>query len=84
MTGTKRPAGEWYSPYFAPMTVFIAVTVLVMSIYAGKYYGNYLIERDRAATVSVPVATVTALPTKAAARTAPAKPHAAVSGKTSH
>ena len=59
MSGTKRHApNEWYSPYFAPTTVIIAITVLIVSVQAGKYAGNYFVQRDLAATVATPVTNI--------------------------
>jgi hypothetical protein len=87
VTGAKRPVNEWYSPYFAPTTVFIAVTVLVISVQAGKYTGNYFIQRDKAASLTAPLNVVPAqhaVPTKAAAHTSPAKAGHSTSGKTRH
>lgn len=85
MSGSKRPAqGDWYSPYFAPTTVLVAISVLFLSIEAGKYTGIYLIQRDRTAptAVTAPVSGHTA--TKAAAHTTPARSHRAAAGKTHH
>jgi len=85
VTGSKRPSAEWYTPYFAPTTVLIAVTVLIVSIEAGKYVGNYFIQRDHAdmdlvAATAAPV--VSHAPTKPAAHSAHLHAHTAVSGKT--
>jgi hypothetical protein len=82
----KRPAqGDWYSPYFAPTTVFVAISVLFLSIEAGKYTGAYLIQRDRAAqaplTAPIQVERVT---TKAAGNHMLTRSHAGSSGKSHH
>lgn len=56
MSGAKRHApSEWYSPYFAPTTVIIAITVLIVSVEAGRYVGNLLVQRDRTAAAVTPV-----------------------------
>ncbi len=69
MTGAKRPQGDWYTPYFAPTTVLIAVTVLIVSVQAGKFVGNYYVQRERAAspTMTLPNAVLPAgqLPARA-------------------
>jgi hypothetical protein len=84
MTTAKRSIpGDWYTPYFAPTTVIIAITVLVVSIEAGKYTGNYFIERDKdaqaaqATTVTVTHAAPAAAahPTSVRPRQTSAKPH---------
>jgi len=89
VTRATRPAGaDWYTPYFAPTTVVIAITVLFLSIEAGKYAGNYFIERDRPAqtdaqlTRAVPA--VPRISTKAAAHGTPARSHTTTAGKTQH
>ena len=84
MTVAKRPApsGEWYTPYFAPTTVIIAITVLVLSIEAGKYAGNYFIERDKTAQAGRTTEIMMRAPTKAAAHGAPARSHTSSGGKT--
>lgn len=89
MTGSKRPANDWYSPYFAPTTVLIAATVLFLSWQAGKYAGNLSVAHDR--NVLAPMTTVTNVlpmtrrtPTKAAAHTPSVKPSASTSGKRPH
>jgi hypothetical protein len=87
VSGTKRQANDWYSPYFAPTTVFVAVTVLIVSIQAGKYVGNYYVARDRAATLALPVAntaTVVHMPTKSTVRGTQIKPRPSTSSKTPH
>ena len=84
--GSKRSSSEWYTPYFAPTTVLIAVTVLVVSIEAGKYVGNYFIQRDHSDDMDMVAATaapvVSHAPTKAAAHAAHMRAHTVVSGKT--
>jgi len=56
VSGLKRHASnEWYSPYFAPTTVIIAISVLIVSVEAGRYVGNYFVQRDRAAAAATPV-----------------------------
>lgn len=85
MSGSKRPAqGDWYSPYFAPTTVLAAVSVLFLSIEAGKYTGAYLIQRDKPAqpVITAPISAHTA--TKAAAHATPPRSHAATTGKSHH
>jgi hypothetical protein len=87
VSGTKRQANDWYSPYFAPTTVLIAVTVLILSVEAGKYVGNYYVARDRAATLVLPVAntaTVVHMPTKPTAHGSQIKARQATSRKTPH
>jgi hypothetical protein len=42
----RKPSGEWYSPYFAPSTIVVGVLVIIISVGAGRYYGNLTIERD--------------------------------------
>ena len=75
MTTAKRPVpGDWYTPYFAPTTVLIAITVLVVSIEAGKYTGNYFIERDKDAQAAQ-ATTVTVTHAAPAAHPASARPH---------
>lgn len=60
MSGVKRQAqSEWYSPYFAPTTVIIAITVLGVSILAGRYVGGLFVQRDRATTAAATTATYT-------------------------
>lgn len=70
MSGVKRQStNEWYSPYFAPTTVIIAITVLIVSVEAGRVVGNYFVQRDRA-TAATPVSYVAPAhraPTKAGA-----------------
>jgi hypothetical protein len=86
VSGTKR-ANDWYSPYFAPTTVLIAVTVLILSIESGKYVGNYFIARDRAAILALPVAnnaTVVHMPTKPTVHGTQINARHATSGKTPH
>lgn len=46
MPGRKR-SDEWYSPYFAPSTIVVGVLVIFISVQAGRYAGNALIERDK-------------------------------------
>lgn len=46
MPGRKR-AGEWYSPYFAPSTIVVGIVVIFVSVQAGRYVGNMMIERDK-------------------------------------
>jgi hypothetical protein len=87
MSGAKRAVhDEWYTPYFAPTTVLIAVTVLIVSVEAGRYAGNYFIERDKAAQAAQ-ASTVVPLsqsPTKAATHGTQSRSHPASSGKTQH
>ncbi len=54
----RHASNEWYSPYFAPTTVIVAITVLFFSVEAGRYAGNYFVQRDLAATVTTPVTNV--------------------------
>ena len=82
-----RPAqADWYSPYFAPTTVLIAITVLFVSIEAGKYTGTYFIERDRASqgvqTMQLTPTTPAKGTTKAAHHTGATRVHAVSTGKT--
>ena len=86
MTVAKRPApsGDWYTPYFAPTTVIIAITVLFLSIEAGKYAGNYFIERDKTAQAGQMTDIILRAPTKAATHGAPARSHSSTTGKTQH
>jgi hypothetical protein len=44
---SHRRSDEWYSPYFAPSTIVVGVLVIVISISAGRYVGNIMIERDK-------------------------------------
>jgi hypothetical protein len=71
VSGVKRHApNEWYSPYFAPTTVIIAITVLIVSVEAGRYVGNYFVQRDLSTAATTPVtyaAPAHGAPTKAAA-----------------
>lgn len=46
MPGRKR-SDEWYSPYFAPSTIVVGVLVIFVSVQAGRYAGNMMIERDK-------------------------------------
>jgi hypothetical protein len=88
MTGPKRVANDWYSPYFAPTTVLIAATVLFVSWEAGRYAGNMSVAHDRnalvptAVTDTLPVMHLT--PTKAAAHTPSVKASASTAGKSPH
>jgi hypothetical protein len=43
----RRRSDEWYTPYFAPSTIVVGVLVIVISISAGRYVGNIMIERDK-------------------------------------
>lgn len=45
MSAHKR-SGDWYSPYFAPSTIVVGILVIVVSVSAGRYVGNIMIERD--------------------------------------
>jgi hypothetical protein len=66
MPGRKR-SGEWYSPYFAPSTVVVGVLVIIISISAGRYVGNVMIERDKSRytpTVNLAAPTQRVGPTK--------------------
>jgi len=71
VSGVKQSApNEWYSPYFAPITVIIAITVLIVSVEAGRYVGNYFVQRDLSTAATTPatyVAPAHGAPTKAAA-----------------
>ncbi len=42
----RKRSGDWYSPYFAPSTIVVGVLVIVVSVSAGRYAGNLMIERD--------------------------------------
>ena len=86
MTGVKKPVhSEWYTPYFAPTTVIIAVTVLFVSIEAGKYVGNFYIQRDRAAQAAqMTMQPASQTSTKGAPHAAPARVQKATNGKTHH
>jgi len=67
----RQYPNEWYSPYFAPITVIIAISVLIVSVEAGRYVGNYFVQRDRAAAAATPVTYLSPAhraPTKAAHR----------------
>jgi hypothetical protein len=44
---SRRRSDEWYSPYFAPSTIVVGVLVIIISVSAGRYVGNIMIERDR-------------------------------------
>lgn len=46
MPARKKP-GEWYSPYFAPSTIVVGILVIIVSVQAGRYVGNVMIERDK-------------------------------------
>jgi hypothetical protein len=82
----KRHApNEWYSPYFAPTTVIIAITVLIVSVEAGRYVGNYLVQRDRSTAAATPVSYVAPVhrtQTKAAAHHSKSPAIHATPGKT--
>jgi hypothetical protein len=88
VTGSKRPANDWYSPYFAPTTVLIAATVLFISWQAGRYAGNLSVAHDRnallpaAVTDSLPGVHLT--PTKTAAHTPTVKASASTRSKSPH
>ena len=86
MSGSKRPSqGDWYSPYFAPKTVLVAISVLILSIEAGKYTGAYLIQRDKAAQAALTTsAAVQHAPTKATAHRTPSRSQTATGSKTHH
>jgi hypothetical protein len=75
MPGRKR-SNEWYSPYFAPSTIVVGIIVIFVSVQAGRYAGNAMIERDETRYTPV-VNTVEpqqgVAPTKAARR--PARTH---------
>jgi hypothetical protein len=43
----RRRSEEWYSPYFAPSTIVVGVLVIVISISAGRYVGNIMIQHDK-------------------------------------
>ncbi len=43
----RKRSGDWYSPYFAPSTIVVGVLVIVVSVSAGRYAGNVMIERDK-------------------------------------
>lgn len=55
MTGRKRSAHEWYSPYFAPSTVVVGLAVIIVSVQAGRYAGGLMMERDKARYAPVAV-----------------------------
>ena len=86
MSGSKRRApNEWYSPYFAPTTVIIAMTVLFVSVEAGRYYGTYFVQRDLVAPVTSPVTNIVPAhraPAKAATRQTTSTTIHATPGKT--
>jgi hypothetical protein len=83
VSGSKRPAqGDWYSPYFAPTTVLVAISVLFLSIEAGKYTGAYLIQRDKAAQAALTTPMPDRATTKATNHHAPARSHAVPAGMT--
>jgi hypothetical protein len=83
MPGTKRPGPEWYTPYFAPTTILVAALVLLVSIQAGWYTGNYFIARDKAPALTAPVNPTVQRPAKVAThgQAAHARTH---TSKTSH
>jgi hypothetical protein len=88
VTGPKRAANDWYSPYFAPTTVLIAATVLFLSWEAGKYAGNLSVAHDRNALVPTTVTNVLPVthgtPTKAAGHAPAVKASASTPGKKPH
>jgi hypothetical protein len=72
MTGVKRQStNEWYSPYFAPTTVIIAISVLIVSVEAGRLVAtpvSYVAPAHRALTKAgahhVRATTIHATPSK--------------------
>jgi hypothetical protein len=86
MPGRKR-SNEWYSPYFAPSTIVVGVLVIFVSVQAGRYAGNMMIERDKsryAPVVNVVEPQERAVPTKAARPQAPAHGKLSPSANQSH
>jgi hypothetical protein len=84
MPTTKRQATDWYTPYFAPTTILVAALVLLVSIQAGWFAGNYFIERDKAsASLTAPVNPTVQHAAKAPRHT-PAARSGARASKTSH
>jgi len=84
VSGSKRPSqGDWYSPYFAPTTVLVAISVLILSVEAGKYTGAYFIQRDKAAQAALTTSTtVQHTATKATPHRIPVRSHTAPASKT--
>lgn len=77
MRGVKRPANDWYSPYFTPTTIIVAAAVLFLSVQAGKFAGNVMVAQNKAqyaqtATTAVKP-TARRVPTKAAHHASPAQ-----------
>ena len=69
MPGRRRPGGDWYSPYFAPSTIVVGIIVIFVSVQAGRYVGNMMIERDKSRYASQQVTAVQPVAQKAAAKT---------------
>ena len=42
----RNPLGDFYSPYFGPVTLLLAAVVLIVSVQAGKYVGRQTLSND--------------------------------------
>ena len=50
----RNPLGDFYSPYFGPVTLLLAAVVLIVSVQAGKYLGRQTLANN-AQSMSTPV-----------------------------